>query len=239
MPATPDASHYDGQDLEALSDLPRYNQWILDHFSAHLRGRVIEVGAGIGNVSVRYVGQCASALLVEPAKNLHEKLVARTSSFPQVETACALLSEVDPALTAQPFDAAMMVNVLEHIDDDAAVLRNLFALLSPGGTLLLFVPALPALYGSLDALVHHCRRYTKSSLENVIKNAGFEVDSCRYFDALGMLPWLVAGKVLKQKAFDARGAKLYDRFGVPVTRAVERRLAPPLGKSLIAIARKP
>lgn len=233
------ARHYEGQDLEALADLPRYTAWILEHFQPYLRGRSIEVGAGIGNVSARYVDRMDEALLVEPAVNLHEKLRERFADRPRVRTACALLDEVDPALTEKPFDAAILVNVLEHIEDDAGTLASLYGLLAPGGALLLFVPALPFLYGSLDTLVHHVRRYTRPSLAKSLRDAGFQIGTLRYFDALGMAPWFVAGRVLKQRRFDASAARFYDRIGVPLTRLVEDRLTVPIGKSLIAVAFRP
>ena len=236
MSATPDVAHYDGQDLEALADLPRYTRWILDEFGPHLRGRVIEVGAGIGNVSGHYLPQVDSALLVEPAVNLHAKLAARFAAQPNVTTACALLQELAPQLVAEPFDAAIMVNVLEHIDDDVAVLQALQRIVKPGGAVLIFVPALPALYGSLDQLVHHVRRYTLPELRGKFEQAGLQPTKLQYMDALGMAPWFVVGKVLRQRTFSAQGAALYDRLGVPFTRFVEARVRVPVGKSLVAVA---
>lgn len=239
MSTTPDASHYAGQDLEALSDLPRYNAWILQHFSGHLRGHTLEVGAGIGNVAAHYLPQVDHALLVEPAINLFTQLQMRFSGDNRVTTACALLKDVDQSLLVKPFDAAIMVNVLEHIDDDLAVLADLHRLVKPGGALLLFVPALPFLFGSLDELVHHVRRYTMKSLAKIVNDAGFHVQDLRYMDALGMAPWLVAGRVLKQQHFSQKGARLYDRLGVPVGKWLEERVKPPLGKSLVCVAIKP
>lgn len=235
MAVTQDPTHYEGQDLEALGDLARYTGWILDTFDPWLRGRVIEVGAGIGNVSARYLDHVDQALLVEPALNLHAKLESRLGSHPKVRTSAALLHEVPVELTAEPFDAAIMVNVLEHIDDDRAVLADLHKLLRPGGAVLVFVPAHQWLYGSLDSLVHHVRRYEQRELQSKIADAGFEVALCRPFDLLGIAPWLVAGRVVKQKRFDERGAQLYDRFGVPLTRWLEKHVTPPYGKSLIAV----
>jgi len=231
--ATPDVSHYDGQDLEALADLPNYTGWILDAFGERLRGRVIEVGAGLGNVSARYLDRVESALLVEPALNLHARLAARFAADRRVTTACAVLGDL---ADQPPFDAALMVNVLEHIDDDVAVLAGLRARIRPGGAVLIFVPALPALYGSLDRLVHHVRRYTRAELADKFGLAGLRPVEVRYLDVLGMVPWFVAGRVLRQRRFDARGAAWFDCLAVPIGRAIEGRLRVPVGKSLVGIA---
>ena len=104
---------------------------------------------------------------------------------------------------------------------------------------MLFVPAHRWLFGSLDELVHHHRRYTRGSLTRVLESAGFEVQQLRYCDALGVLPWLLVGRVLRRKQFDPGSVRLYDRVGVPLTALFEARIVPPLGKSLWCIARKP
>ncbi len=237
-------THYAGQDLEALADLPRYTGWILEQFQDELRGHVIEVGAGIGNVAIRYVDRVESLLLVEPAANLCEKLRIRTVGLKNVVIAEALLHDVAPELVAKPFDAALMVNVLEHIPDDVAVLTRLYEVLKPGGALCIFVPAVPEIYGSLDAIVDHVRRYRRAELQGKLEQAGFVVKRLSYLDTLGIVPWVVAGKILKRKKYDALGAQAYDRVGVPVTRALEaalNRVLPrtPIGKSLVAVAVKP
>ena len=242
--ADADRTHYDGQDLEALADLPKYTAWILDQFGPHLHGRVIEVGAGTGNVALRYVDRVESALLVEPAGNLVARLQPRVAGRAHVTVAQAYLDDVDPALLAQPFDAAIMVNVLEHIEDDISVLHRLQTLVKPGGAVCIFVPALPELYGSLDALVHHVRRYTRAELRGKLEMAGLEVRKLDYLDTLGMVPWMLAGRVFKRPHYDGQAAQWYDRVGVPLTRAVEQGVSRvlgrvPVGKSLVAVAVRP
>lgn len=234
-------TRYDGQDLEATADLPNYTGWILDQFSGYLHGRVIEVGAGTGNVSVCYLDRVSHALLVEPADNLAALLRARVEGMSHVTVCQGLLQSVDPALLATPFDAAIMVNVLEHIHDDVSVLRRLHDLVRPGGAVCIFVPALPELYGTLDKLVQHERRYTRAELKGKLEMAGLEVRKLEYLDTLGIVPWYLAGKVFRRPSFDGNAAKLYDRVGVPLTRAAERQLARvlgrvPVGKSLVAVA---
>jgi len=236
---------YEGHDLEALADLPHYVGWILNGFAAHLHGRVLEVGAGTGNFSARYVDAVDEAVLLEPARNLYPTLVARFADKPHVQPACGLLEEWMGQTVSQggpdgrPFDAAVMVNVLEHIADDQSAVRRLSSLLRPGGKLLIFVPAVRWLYGSLDAQVHHHRRYSRHGLTRVVRRAGLDVLSLHYFDLAGVFPWLVAGRVLRQRSFSAGAAKIYDRVIVPVASRMERWLRLPLGKNLICVAQRP
>jgi SAM-dependent methyltransferase len=238
-------SCYEGHDLEALADLPHYVGWILQSFAAHLGERVLEVGAGTGNFSVRYVDAVHEAILLEPARNLYPTLLARFAGKPQVQPFCGLLEEWLDCPTAQggpdgqPFDAAVMVNVLEHIADDRGTVQRLAQLLRPGGKLMIFVPAMRWLYGSLDAQVHHYRRYSRSGLAQVVRQAGLDIVALHYFDVMGVLPWLVVGRLLRQRSFSTWAARLYDRLVVPLASRLERWLPLPLGKNLICVAQRP
>lgn len=233
---TTDVTHYDAQDLEALGDLVNYQAWILQWLRPNLRGRVIEVGAGTGAIAAHYVDLVGEAVLVEPAANLAARLRARFADRPHVTVHEGPLETLDRAPGS--FDAAVLVNVLEHIPDDLGALRALHDLLRPGGTVSVFVPALGALYGSLDALVGHVRRYERGGLRDVVTRAGFTVEALRWVDVGGVLPWLVAGRVLRRPRFDPGAAKVYDRVAVPLLRAVEGLVAPPVGKNLVCIGRR-
>jgi SAM-dependent methyltransferase len=243
--ATESAVAYDGQDLEALADIPNYQQWIVDSFLSRVRGRVLEVGAGIGTLARRYVHAADEAVLLEPAGNLIPALLENMSAFTNARPVEALLKDVAGGrhagvdFSAGSFDAVVLINVLEHIEDDAEMLRMLHMLLRPGGTLVLFVPALAWLYGSLDRLVDHKRRYSSGGLRSVVRGAGFEIETHKYFDVLGIAPWFVAGRVVRQQSFNAGAAGLYDRFAVPVGAFIEGIFQAPIGKNLLSISRKP
>jgi SAM-dependent methyltransferase len=235
--------YYEGQDLEALADLPHYYRWILKTFGPYLRGTVLEVGAGIGNFSAHYVHGVERAVLLEPARNLYLHLADRFAGAGHVRPVCGLLedwsAERERVGPADLFDATVLVNVLEHVPDDRGMIARLRDLLRPGGTLLVFVPALKWLYGTLDEVVHHYRRYSFSGLARLVRQAGLELVHLRYFDVLGVLPWLVTGRVLKQRRFNPAAARIYDRAVVPVASRLERLLPLPLGKNLICVARRP
>ncbi|MGH7804571.1 MAG: hypothetical protein ACREQJ_09490, partial [Candidatus Binatia bacterium] len=110
-------------------------------------------------------------------------------------------------------------------------------LLEPGGRLVVLVPAIQALYGSLDRALEHHRRYSKDELVGKLRAAGFEVERSWFFNLLGVAGWWFNSRVLKRVTFPPVQLTLYDRL-VPLFR-LESRFKLPVGMSLIAIARKP
>jgi SAM-dependent methyltransferase len=135
-------------------------------------------------------------------------------------------------------DTVCMVNVLEHIEDDARCLREIAEALAPGGHLLLFVPALPAIYGSLDQAFEHFRRYRKPELSAKIQAAGLNLVEIRYFNLVGVAAWFFSGRILRKRTVDRGSARFFDRWLVPPSAWLESRWEPPLGQSLLAIARR-
>jgi hypothetical protein len=103
---------------------------------------------------------------------------------------------------------------------------------------LLFIPALPSLYGTLDKAFDHFRRYTKSSLAGKLKEAGFRVEYLRYMNFPGILSWFLAGRVFKKKTIRPLEVRVYDRWVIPCARLLERYWEPPAGQSIIAVGRK-
>jgi SAM-dependent methyltransferase len=227
---------YSGTELDALTEARNYYRAIVGHFADHLGPRVVEAGAGIGTVAEYLLDgtNLAELVLVEPAENNFPLLQARFATNPRVRVVHGYLQDL-PAASA---DSVVAVNVLEHIEDDADFLRAAHRVLVPGGTLLLYVPALGPLYGTLDAAFDHRRRYTKRSLAPRLERAGFSTVRLCYANLPGVLTWFLAGKVLRRTTLTPRDVRLYDRWAVPVVTRIERRWEPPLGQSLIAIARK-
>jgi SAM-dependent methyltransferase len=229
---------YEGRDLEALADMPNYYSWIMNTFSPHICGHVVEYGAGVGTVSSRLVPFATKLTLVEPSPNLVRVLRNRFQGLPQIEVVDASLEEHAMRMSNDTVDTIALVNVLEHVEDDHAALMQLLRALKPGGKLLLFVPALPFLMSKLDKMVGHFRRYRKSELVGKVRSAGGNVESCRYFDVIGVAPWLVLNRLLRSTSFDPALVTLNDRFVVPVSRTIERLGDPPFGKNLILVATK-
>ena len=132
-------------------------------------------------------------------------------------------------------DTITCINVLEHIDEDVAALKHMKHFLKKEGKIIIFVPALPAIYGSLDKLVDHHRRYTKKTLRAALQKAGFSVKHGHYMNMFGILTWFMAGRILRQKEFHKEACHMLDKV-VPVLRSLESLGSPPLGQSLVMVA---
>ena len=129
--------------------------------------------------------------------------------------------------------------MLEHILDDAAELRTAFELVAPGGSLGVFVPAMSRLYGSLDYKSGHHRRYDKARLREVIAHAGFEIVELRYLEVAGVVPYWLMYRLLNRQSLELDVVGVFDRLVVPVSKTAQRLVPnPPIGKNLLAIARR-
>jgi len=229
---------YSGEELDSLGEARNYYGWISARFAPWLGARMVEAGAGIGTFTAYLLAARADGHVtaVEPAANNFPRLAQRWAGDPRV---AAVQGYLDDSLPAASADAVVAVNVMEHVDDDAAFLRAAARVLVPGGHLCLFVPALPALYGSLDEAFEHYRRYTRRELLEKLKAAGLEPVETRYMNVTGIAAWWLWSKVLRRRTITAADARTYDRWVVPVVRALEDRIDPPVGNALLAVARKP
>jgi SAM-dependent methyltransferase len=229
---------YSGDELEAMAAARNYYAWIARRFAPFLGERVLEAGAGTGTFSqvLLATGQVKRLVALEPAANTYP-LLARTFAGDQRVT--AMQGYLGAVELAEQVDSLVAVNVLEHVLDDTGFLQTARAAVKPGGHLLLFVPALPAIFGSLDEAFEHHRRYTRVSMSKLLANTGWQVISVRYTNLPGVLSWFIAGRILRQRTLDSRSVSLYDRLIVPPVAWIETLLPPPIGQSLLVIARNP
>lgn len=229
---------YEGRDLEAMCFARNYHRWIVSEFRPYLGDTVAEVGAGSGNVSAMLLAEPVRRLVaVEPSDQMYPRLAARLAAEPRAQVEQAYFSSLRHRYL-QAFDTVVYVNVLEHVADDAGELRAVWDTLRPGGHLCVFVPALSWLYSDFDASIGHHRRYHREPLRCLLRDAGFQVVRLRYFDSLGILPWLVVFRLMRRR-LGGGDVAAYDRWAVPLLRAVESRVPVPLGKNLLAVARRP
>jgi 2-polyprenyl-3-methyl-5-hydroxy-6-metoxy-1,4-benzoquinol methylase len=238
MTLTP-SFRYGSDELDAMACANNYYQWILSCWRPYLAGTVVELGAGIGTFSALLLTtRVERVILVEAAEDLLPRLLRQVGSHPRVTVVRGELHQARRELGSKSTDCVVAVNVLEHIADDVSVIRAAHDLLVPGGIILLFAPALPFLYGSLDSQFGHVRRYTKASLATILYQAQFSIVNLRYVNILGTLPWLLAGRVLRRRRLTPRLVSLTDRTIIRLTALLERKLNPPFGQGVMAVARR-
>jgi SAM-dependent methyltransferase len=196
--------------------------------------RVLEIGSGIGNLSAFLIERdCERLVLTDTREEYLDRLRTRFAKHPNVAVARLYLPTELGALAGQHFDTIICLNVLEHVDDDTASLQAIRRMLAPAGRLILLVPALPALYGTIDTALGHHRRYKRAPLTSLLEATGFKVAHVEYFNLAGVPGWWFAGRVLRRQMIPAASLKLYDAL-VPLFR-LERLIPWRVGQSLIAI----
>jgi 2-polyprenyl-3-methyl-5-hydroxy-6-metoxy-1,4-benzoquinol methylase len=226
--------------LEILSAAEHYNRWIFSVFEPYLGSRILEVGCGIGTYTQMLLNTelVKNVISLEMQPDYIERLNSRITvpTGKRLEARCQNILEDTVGL--EGLNGVMMLNVLEHIKDDAQCLGVLKGLLEPGGKLLILVPALPWLYSEYDRSISHYRRYTKQSLKAVVEGQGFQIRKLQYFNALGIAGWWVRFCVLKQTQFEPKSVRLFNALS-PALQSLERLIPPPLGLSLVVVAEKP
>ena len=220
-------------DIEGTTE--NYNDWLFELVSPYVRGRVLEVGAGVGTFSPQLRALGSSLTAVEPSARLGVRLREALRAVPDATIIEGVLSDV----TDRNYDSAVMLNVLEHIEDDKEAIRQVFDRLNPGGTFTIWVPAFSVLYSKYDRQIGHYRRYRRPRLVNLLIEAGFEIEMSRYVNFPGFFAWWLGMRVLQLETTGSSATSVYDRTVVPLTRRAERLVKPPFGQTVLAVARRP
>jgi glycosyltransferase involved in cell wall biosynthesis len=223
--------------LDAFADAPRFNRWMVDALRPHLGRSILEIGAGIGNLTRVLVARRKKYIATDVDPEHLERLRARLAGRPNLETA---LLDASRAEDYRPFhgqiDTVVCLNVLEHIEDDVGALKSIYSALLEGGRAVVLVPEGPGLYCSLDKELGHWRRYTEEQLRSRMVEAGFVVEAMLGFNRISRPGWWLSGKVCKRKTISRLQLRIFDRL-TPVFRRIDAYV-PWSPTSLIAIGRR-
>jgi glycosyltransferase involved in cell wall biosynthesis/phospholipid N-methyltransferase len=223
--------------LDAFSVAPDFNRWMADTIRPYVGQRVLEIGSGMGNLTrqlakrrERYV---ASDIDLEHLGRLRNRLQHRT----KLEVAiCDLSNPADFEKFSNAMDTVICLNVLEHLEHDVHCMRNIYTALAPGGRAIILVPHGQNIYGQLDVVLGHFRRYSHDQLRGVMQEAGFEVETILNFNRISRPSWYVKGKLLKQSRIPRGQIKVFNSL-VWLWRRIDRFL-PWHPTSVIAIGVK-
>jgi glycosyltransferase involved in cell wall biosynthesis len=223
--------------LDAFSSAPNFNRWMADTIKPYIGKHVLEIGAGIGNLSRILMGGRKRYVATDLDAEHLERLRARLSTRPHLETAILDAARPEDGLPFRgQMDTVVCLNVVEHIEDDLGALRNIHAALVEGGRAIILVPEGQSIYCSLDEELGHFRRYSEDQLRGRMVEAGFKVEAMLRFNRISRPGWWFNGKILQRRTISRSQLKNFDRL-VWLFRRIDAHL-PWSPTSIIAIGRK-
>jgi glycosyltransferase involved in cell wall biosynthesis len=230
------ADEYGSHILTNLERARRFNLWMGSVLRPYIGDRVLEIGAGIGNLTSQFIPR---ELYVASDINPSYLQYLRSYSFGKPYLRVMKVDASDPAdfsgLEGQ-FDTALMINVLEHVPDQHAALQSLFQSLEPGGRAVILVPQHKWLYGTFDEALEHRERYTAAQLRDELMAAGFRVERIFDFNRFSVPGWWWNGKLFRRKRFSRIQLKLVET-AMPILKRIDH-LWPWSGLSLIGVGVK-
>ena len=224
--------------LDAMEHAPKFNQWMYESVKPWLGKRVAELGVGRGNMS-RFIRDHEEVLLTDYRTDYLKELQQKWGATSRLKIGKLDLTDVADYEILREFqpESVAFFNVLEHIEDDQAVLNKLHAAMPAGSRVIVLVPFNQSLYSEIDKQLGHFRRYSPGELDAKVTLAGFTVERQFFFNKAGVLAWWVGNKLGGQKALKPWQLRLYNTL-TPVFRVLDKVL-PTTGLSTIVVGRKP
>jgi len=228
--------------LEVIAKANRFNKWLFSQFKHLLKGKILEIGSGIGNLSQVVIDSGLRLTVSDYNPGYFQYLKERYKNNPQVENVLQIdlihpqFKEAYADLKGT-FDSIFLLNVIEHIEDDITAIENCKYLLMPEGHLILLAPAGQWLYCKLDKELGHYRRYSMKQLSELMIRNELTIIKKEYFNFLGILGWLVSGKILQHKMLRKTEMSVFDNLVMPA-KIIDRLLSKKAGLSVIVAGKK-
>jgi glycosyltransferase involved in cell wall biosynthesis len=224
---------YGSQILARLSRAPKFNAWMADTIRPFCGNRVLEIGGGVGNLTMQLVPR--TTFVVSDINPLYlSTLDSLRADRPYLSVGyCDVSDAASFPLRPAGYDTVICLNVVEHIKGDVEALGNIGRALSADGRAVVLVPQGPWNFGTLDEVLGHERRYTVETLTAAAAAAGLRVERMLRFNRVGTIAWFLNGRIMRRRNFGLLQIKLLNLL-TPLMRLVDPILpVPPL--SLIAI----
>lgn len=230
------------ENLNAWNKLDRYSKWIYHMYEKYIGKEVLDIGGGVGTAISFYIDKAERVVATELFENQVNIMNKRFENYQYFKAIQADIMK-DDFSAYDKFDTIILINVLEHIEDDRKALANMKKLLKDSGTIIICVPAMPGLYCYMDKNVGHYRRYTKGELRVKAKRAELQVIEDKYMNFMGILPYWIKGKLKKDNggsfstSIDEGESKLYS-IATSILEPIERVIKPPIRISEFIILTK-
>lgn len=234
----PDMYSYPGTELDLFAKAIRWKTYFSSILNRYVQGDVLEVGAGTGINQPYLMNESVSSWTsLEPDAALLQQLKERLDMTSQPVSQRLIVGALSSLPDTERFDSILYVDVLEHIEADAAELQQASHFLKPGGRIVVLAPAHPSLMSPFDRAIGHYRRYNQSRLK-AIAPAGFITERMFYLDSVGWLASAANRFVLKQSMPKPNQILFWDRWMVPISTWLDPITGYRLGKSIVAVWQK-
>ncbi len=228
--------------LDSLAGATEFNQWLFSQINKHLSDPVLEIGSGIGNISVIALNEFSSVSLSDYNS---EYCAILRSNFEDSSSLKSVLNVnlLDPDFQIkhfahkEKFSSLFILNVLEHIQDEDTALKNCSYMLKQGGTIAILVPAYNWLYSPIDKVLGHERRYTRKGLSKIVRANNFFIEKSWNFNVVGMIGWLIVCKLFRAKSISAGKINVLEKI-LPLAKILDKIFFKKIGLSVICIAKK-
>jgi ubiquinone/menaquinone biosynthesis C-methylase UbiE len=229
---------YVGNELELFQYASTWKNYFGKFLQPYLKGKVLEVGAGIGGTTLHLCdGSQDKWTCLEPDPRLFDELKRKVDSK-ELPACCEAVKGVINNLPMQvKYNTIMYIDVIEHIEDDAAELASAYNYLEEGGYLVVLVPAHQYVFSPFDKSIGHFRRYNKKMLRTAAPK-GMSVNKMWYLDSMGLMASLVNKFFLKQTYPTPKQIRMWDKKLVPVSRIADVLINYQTGKTLIGVWQK-
>lgn len=223
--------------LHVIEKANKFNRWMYETIKPFCKGKILEIGCGIGNISEFFIQDSQDIILSDLRVNYLE-IVSKKFINPTIK-----INLIDPEFDTKydkiigTFDTVFALNVIEHIEDDKQAIANCKKLLKKGGNLIILVPAYQFLFNNFDKELEHFRRYTRKKIETVIAENNLEIVNSFYFNFIGIIGWYVSGSILKKKTIPENQMGLFNLL-VPVFRWADKIILNKIGLSVICVSKK-
>lgn len=209
--------------LQSLRRAKRFNRWLYSRIEKHTGDEVLEAGCGIGNLTDLMLDK-KRLVCLDSERFYIDRLYDAYGYLANFSVGVGDITDpkaIESAVSGKPVDSVVCLNVVEHIEQDLAALRNFHRVLKPGGKAIILVPHSMELYCSIDETLGHFRRYDRASLSALMEKAGFRVVECRGFNRVGGLGWRISGKYLRRTTISPGQMRLFE-LAMPLIRIAER-----------------
>ena len=226
---------YIGHELDLFAHAIRWKKYFRVILAPYIRGRVLEVGAGLGETT-RHLsdGQHESWTCLEPDAVLAERLLGAVGTLTLPRVWEVRVGNTQTLKTGEFFDTVLYIDVLEHIEDDVSALRSAAAHLASNGLLVILSPAFPLLFSPFDRALGHFRRYTSGTLAAAMPSTLTPRLSI-YLDSVGFCASLANRICLRQSMPTLRQVEFWDRRIIPLSKVIDKAVCHAFGRSIVAI----